>query len=75
VTHHSIVLEAEGPGSYKLKFATGRGEISGRVRVGLEGPPDNRSEVDEEQVALTQILALSRGVRPGLRRLANSREA
>ena len=61
MTHHSIVLEADGSSSYKLKFATGHGEISGRVRVGLEGPPDNRSEADEEQVALTQMLALSRG--------------
>ena len=61
MTHHSsIVLEADGPGSYKFKFATGRGEISGRVRVGVEGPPDNRSEADQEQAALNQILALSR---------------
>jgi hypothetical protein len=37
-----------------------RGEISGRVRVGLEGPPDNRSDADREQAALNQILALSR---------------
>jgi hypothetical protein len=60
VIHHSIVLEPDGPGSYKFKFATERGEISGRVRVGLEGPPDNRSEADQEQAALNQILALSR---------------
>jgi hypothetical protein len=60
VAHPNIVLESDGPGSYKFKFATGRGEISGRVRVGLEGPPDNRSEADQEQAALNQILALSR---------------
>ena len=60
MVHHRIVLEPDGPGSYKFKFATERGEISGRVRVGLEGPPDNRSEADQEQAALNQILALSR---------------
>jgi len=60
VAHHRIVLEPDGPGYYKFKFATERGEISGRVRVGLEGPPDNRSEADQEQAALNQILALSR---------------
>jgi hypothetical protein len=60
VTHHRIVLEPDGPGSYKFKFGTGRGEISGRVSVGMEGPPDNRSESDQEQAALNQILALSR---------------
>ena len=54
MTRHSIVLEPDGPGSYKFKFATGRGEISGHVRVGLEGPPDNRSEADQEQAALTR---------------------
>jgi hypothetical protein len=60
VSHHNIVLEPDGPGSYKFRFATARGEISGRVRVGLEGPPDNRTESDQEQAALNQILALSR---------------
>jgi len=60
VTHHRIVLESDGPGSYKFKFVTERGEMSGRVRVGLEGPPDNRSGADQEQAALNQILALSR---------------
>jgi hypothetical protein len=60
VTHHSIALEPDGPGSYKFKFATGRGELSVRVTVVLEGTPDNRSEADQEQAALNQILALSR---------------
>jgi hypothetical protein len=57
---HTIVLEPDGPGAYKFTFATERGEISGRVRVALEGPPDNRSEADQEQAALNQIHALSR---------------
>ncbi len=30
VTHHSIVLEPDEPGSYKFRFTTERGEISGR---------------------------------------------
>ena len=60
MSHHNIVLEPDGPGSYKFRFATERREISGRVRVGLEGPPDNRTESDQEQAALNQILALSR---------------
>jgi hypothetical protein len=60
VNHHNIALEPDGPGSYRFSFATDRGEISGRVRVGQEGPPDNRSEADQHQAALNQILALSR---------------
>ena len=39
LTHDRVVLERDGPGSYKFKFQTSWGEISGRVRVGLEGPP------------------------------------
>ena len=58
--NHNLILEPDGPGSYRFKFATAGGDISGRVRVGLEGPPDNRSEADQEQAALNQILALSR---------------
>ena len=60
MSHHSITLEPDGPGSYTFSFVTGRGEISDRVRVGEEGPPDNRSEADQQQAALNQILALSR---------------
>lgn len=60
LTHDRIVLERDGPGSFRFKFQTARGEITGRVRVGLEGPPDNRSGADQEQAALNQILALSR---------------
>ena len=39
MTQHSIVLEPDGPGSYRFKFATERGEISGRVRVALKDRP------------------------------------
>jgi len=56
----SIVLEIDGCGSYKFTFSSQRGEISGRVTVGTEGPPDRRSEADQEQAAKNQILALSR---------------
>jgi hypothetical protein len=60
MTRHRIILEPDGPGSFKCKFTTPRGEISGHVRVGVEGPPDNRTEADQEQAAANQILALSR---------------
>jgi hypothetical protein len=56
----SIVLEPDGRGSYKFTFSSQRGEVSGRVSVGMEGPPDRRSEADQEQAAKNQILALSR---------------
>jgi hypothetical protein len=56
----SIVLEPDGPGSYRFTFSSPRGEVSGRVTVGTEGPPDRRSVVDQEQAAKNQILALSR---------------
>ena len=55
-----IALVEDGPGSYRFTFATRRGELSGRVTVGIEGPPDRRSEFDREQAAKNQILALSR---------------
>jgi hypothetical protein len=54
--HHCRIF----PGSYKFMFASKRGELSGRVTVGIEGPPDRRSEDDREQAAKNQILALSR---------------
>jgi hypothetical protein len=60
VTHHNITLKPDGPGSYRFEFATARGEISGRVQVGREGPPDMRTEADQQQAALNQIQALSR---------------
>ena len=56
----SLVLDSDGPGSYRFTFASQRGEVSGRVTVGTEGPPDRRSEADREQAAKNQILALSR---------------
>jgi hypothetical protein len=55
-----ISLVEDGPGSYRFTFSTGRGEFSGRVNVGVEGPPDRRSQQDREQAAWNQILALSR---------------
>ena len=55
-----IALVEDGPGSYRFTFATKRGELSGRVTVGIEGPPDKRSEYDREQAARNQIVALSR---------------
>ena len=53
-------LVEDGPGSYKFTFSSKRGEFTGRVNVGVEGPPDKRSEEDKEQAARNQILALSR---------------
>jgi hypothetical protein len=55
-----IALAEDGPGSYKLTFATTRGELYGRVTVGIEGPPDRRSDCDKEQAAKNRIRALSR---------------
>jgi hypothetical protein len=55
-----VALVEDGPGSYRFTFASKRGEISGRVTVGIEGPPDKRSMEDREQAAMNQILALSR---------------
>jgi len=55
-----IALFEDGPGSYRFTFGSTRGELSGRVTVGIEGPPDRRSYEDREQAAKNQILALSR---------------
>jgi hypothetical protein len=55
-----IGLIEDGPGSYRFAFSSKRGEVSGRVTVGVEGPPDKRSDEDREQAARNQILALSR---------------
>jgi hypothetical protein len=55
-----IALVEDGPGSYRFTFASARGEMSGRVKVGTEGPPDKRSTSDKEQAAKNQILALAR---------------
>jgi hypothetical protein len=56
----SIALSEDGPGSYRFTFTSKRGELSGRVTVGFEGPPDRRSDADREQAARNQILAISR---------------
>jgi hypothetical protein len=55
-----VALVEDGPGSFKFTFSSKRGEFSGRVNVGIEGPPDKRSQEDREQAAKNQILALSR---------------
>jgi hypothetical protein len=55
-----IALVEDGPGLYRFTFASKRGEVSGRVTVGIEGPPDKRSDYDNDQAARNQILALSR---------------
>jgi len=56
----TIALVEDGPGSYRFTFTSSRGELSGRVSVGVEGPPDRRSDADRERAAMNQILALSR---------------
>jgi hypothetical protein len=55
-----IALLEDGPGSYRFTFASKRGELSGRVTVGIEGPPDRRTNADREQAAKNHILAMSR---------------
>jgi hypothetical protein len=56
----NIFLEQDGRGSFTFTFWSARGELSGRVSVGTEGPPDRRSAADQEQAAKNQILALAR---------------
>src|SRR4051812_31593589 len=58
--HGQIALVEDGPGSYRFTFSSARGELSGRVTVGIAGPPDRRTYSDREQAAKNQILALSR---------------
>ena len=57
-------LEADARGSFiftfTFTFSSARGEMSGRVNVGTEGPPDRRSVSDKEQAAKNQILAPAR---------------
>jgi hypothetical protein len=60
MTQDNIQLEQDGPGSFTFSFSSPRGELSGRVNVGTEGPPDKRSDDDREQAAKNQVLALSR---------------
>jgi hypothetical protein len=47
----TIFLEPDGRGSFTFTFSSQRGEMSGRVNVGTEGPPDRRSAADREQAA------------------------
>jgi len=56
----TILLEPDGRGSFTFTFSSSRGELSGRVNVGIEGPPDRRSTAYKEQAAKNQILALAR---------------
>ncbi len=58
----SIHLEPDGRGSFTFAFSSPRGEMSGRVNVATEGPPDRRSTADKEQAAKNQILALAREI-------------
>jgi hypothetical protein len=55
-----IHREQHSRGSCTFTFASQRGDLSGRVNVGTEGPLDRRSQADKEQAAKNQILALSR---------------
>ena len=56
----TVLLEADGRGSFRFTFSSSRGKMSGRVNVGTEGPPDRRSIADRERAAKNQILALAR---------------
>jgi hypothetical protein len=56
----TLRLEQDRRGSYAFSFTSPRGDISGRVNVGTEGPPDKRSAGDKERAAMNQILALAR---------------
>lgn len=64
-----IALVEDGPGSYRFTFTSARGELSGRVTVGIEGPPDRRSYGDREQAAKNQIISPVERVRGSMRRL------
>jgi hypothetical protein len=55
-----IALVEDGPGSYRFTLTSKRGKLSGRVTVGIQGPPDRRSYGDRQQVAKNQILARPR---------------
>jgi hypothetical protein len=55
----TILLKADGCGSFTFRFSSSREDMSGRVH-GTEGPPDRRSIADQEQAAKNQILALAR---------------
>jgi hypothetical protein len=50
-----IVLQSDRRGSFTFTFSSPRGEMSGRVNVGTEGPSDRRFAADKEQAAKNQI--------------------
>jgi hypothetical protein len=54
-----IALVEDGPGSYRFTLTSRRRELSGRVTVGIQGPPDRRSYGNRQQAAKKQILARS----------------
>ena len=58
----------DGPGSYRFTFSSKRGELSGRVTVGIEGPPDKRSHGDREQAAKNSDFGSIKRVRGSMRR-------
>ena len=47
---NTIVLEPDGRGSFTFTFSSPRGEMSGRVNGGTEGPPDRRSTADKKEL-------------------------
>jgi hypothetical protein len=55
-----LTLESDGRGSFTFALSSPRGEMSGRVNVATEGPPDRRTTADKEQAARNQILGLAR---------------
>jgi len=43
----SIILEPDSSGSYKFMFSSNRGEVSGRVTVGVEGQATSSGRLAE----------------------------
>lgn len=60
MTQDEIVLEVDGPGSYKFRFHSQTGELFGRVTVAMEGPPDDRPIAVQENAARNRIAALAK---------------
>jgi hypothetical protein len=54
-----IALVEDGPGSYRFTCASRRGEMSGCVTVGTQGPPDKRSCADRVQAAKRSRLTIA----------------
>jgi hypothetical protein len=57
-------LEQDRRGSYAFSFTSPRGEVSGRVNVGTEGPPDKRSTGDKERAALRALVGKQGSMKP-----------